>query len=93
MTCWVMEKIDGEQAQDRGMLFSLGYDHTQVEKSRFLPSGSNASHEPTRSRTRMGMTFNRGSWFVFGGLTMMGKEFKGQDGEQVLGFIRLFSRF
>jgi hypothetical protein len=76
--------VNVEQAQDRGMLFSLGYDHTQVEKSRFLPSDSNASHEPKRSRTRMGMTFKRGSWSVFGGLTMMGKEFKGQDGEQVL---------
>jgi len=85
--------VNVEQAQDRGMLFSLGYDHTQVEKSRFLPSDSNASHEPTRSRTRMGMTFKRGSWSVFGGLTMMGKEFKDQDGEQVLGSIRLFSRF
>ena len=29
----------------------------------------------------------------FGGLTMMGKEFKEQKGEQVLGSIRLFSRF
>lgn len=82
-----------EQAQDRGMLFSLGYDHTQVEKSRFLPSDSNDSHEPRRSRTRMAMTFKRGSWSVFGGLTMMGKEFKDQDGERVLGSIRLFSRF
>ena len=26
--------VNVEQAQDRGMLFSLGYDHTQVEKSR-----------------------------------------------------------
>ena len=85
--------VNVEQAQDRGMLFSLGYDYTQVEKSRFLPSDSNASHEPTRSRTRMGMTFKRGSWSIFGGLTMMGKEFKNQDGEQVLGSIRLFSRF
>ena len=82
-----------EQAQDRGMLFSLGYDHTQVEKSRFLPSDSNVSHEPTRSRTRMAITFKHGSWSVFDGLTMMGKEFKDQDGEQVLGSIRHFSRF
>ena len=84
--------VNVEQAQDRAILFSLGHDHTQVEKSRFLPSNSNASHEPTRSLTRMGMTFKRGSWSVFGGLTMMGKEFKGQDGEQVLGSIRPFSR-
>jgi hypothetical protein len=41
----------------------------------------------------MDMTFKRGSWSVFGGLTMMGKEFKEQNGEQVLGSIRLFSRF
>jgi len=39
------------------------------------------------------MTFKRGSWSVFGVLTMMGKEFKDQDGEQVLGSMRLFSRF
>ena len=85
--------VNVEQAQDRAILFSLGHDHTQVEKSRFLPSDSNASHEPTCSRTRMGVTFKRGLWSVFGGLTMMGKEFKEQNGEQVLGSIRLFSRF
>jgi len=56
--------VNVEQAQDRGILFSLGHDHTQVEKSRFLPSDSNASHEPTCSRTRMGMTFKRGLWSV-----------------------------
>ena len=39
------------------------------------------------------MTFKRGSWSVFGGFTWMGKEFEGQEGEQVLGSIRLFSRF
>ena len=41
----------------------------------------------------MGTTFKRGSWFVFGGLTMMDKELKGQDGEKVMGSIRLSSRF
>ena len=40
----------------------------------------------------MGVTFKRGLWSVFGGLTMMGKEFKEQNGEQVSGSIRLFSR-
>jgi len=64
-----------------------------VEKTRFLPSDSNANPEPTRARTRMGMTLKRGSRSVFGGLTWIGKEFKGQDGEQVLGSIRLFNRF
>lgn len=41
----------------------------------------------------MDMTFKRGLWSVFGGPTMMGIEFKEQNGEQVLGSIRLFSRF
>ena len=85
--------VNVEQAQDRGMLFSLGYDHTHVATSKFLPSEANVKHGPTRARTRMGMTFKRGSWSVFGGFTWMGKEFEGQEGEQVLGSIRLFSRF
>jgi hypothetical protein len=85
--------VNVEQTQDRGILFSLGHDDTQVEKSRFLPSDSNASHEPICSRTRMGVTFKRGLWSVFDGLTMMGKEFKEQNGEQVSGSIRLLGRF
>ena len=85
--------VNVEQTQDRAILFSLGHDRTQVEKLRFLLSDSNASHEPTCSRTRMDMIFKRGLWSVFGGLTMMGKEFKEQNGEQVSGSIRLFSRF
>lgn len=85
--------VEVEQNQDRGILFSLGYDFTDVQKSRFLPRSAGVSHVETRSRTRMGMTFKRGSWSGFGGLTLMGKEFEGQEDEQMLGSIRLFSRF
>lgn len=85
--------VEVEQNQDRGILFSLGYDFTDVQKSRFLPRSAGVSHVETRSRTRMGMTFKRGSWSVFGGLTLRGKEFEGQEDEQMLGSIRLFSRF
>ena len=71
--------VNVEHAQDRGMLFSPGYDHTQMKKLRFLQLDLNASHEPARSRIRMGMTFKSGSWSVFRGLTIMGKESRDQD--------------
>ena len=56
--------LNVEQAFDLCILFSLDCDHTQVEKSGFF-HGINASHAPKESRTRMGMTFIRGSCSVF----------------------------
>ncbi len=72
-----------------GLTLSLGGDIAQVFDSAYLPSGGAAVLEDSRTRLRAGLHWQGETADVFYGLTWLGKEFESQDGEQVIGSLRI----
>jgi hypothetical protein len=76
-----------------GISLSLGGDIAQVFDSAYLPSGGAAVLRDSRARLRAGLHWQGEQADVFYGLTWLGKEFDSQDGEQVVGSLRINLQF
>jgi hypothetical protein len=76
-----------------GISLSLGGDIAQVFDSAYLPSGGAAVPRDSRARLRAGLHWQGEQADVFYGLTWLGKEFDSQDGEQVVGSLRINLQF
>jgi hypothetical protein len=72
-----------------GLTLTLGGDIAEVFDSAYLPSGGAAVLEESRARLRAGVHWQGETADVFYGLTWLGKEFESQDGEQVIGSLRI----
>ena len=76
-----------------GFSYVLGGDIAHVQDSAFLPEDRGYDLTATRSRLRTGVHWQGERNAAFYGLTWMSKEFKAQDGSQVVGSVRLDFKF
>ncbi len=76
-----------------GVSFVLGADMAKVFDSVYLPSNRGYNLTDSRDRIRAGFHWQGDGRSVFYGATWMGKEFKGQRAEQIVGSVRLQFQF
>ncbi|MGB8621386.1 MAG: lipid A-modifier LpxR family protein [Paracoccaceae bacterium] len=69
--------------------FVVGGDVAKVVDSAYLPSKDGYDLTDTRARLRAGMNVQKKNFGIFYGLTWLGKEFKAQSDEQVVGSINI----
>ena len=83
--------VEGGQS---GFSFLLGADLASVADSEFLSSSQGLTPEDIRTRVRAGAHWRApGGSTIFYGVTWLGKEFKTQREEQVVGSVQLRLRF
>ena len=77
------------QRPEAGMSFVIGADIAHVADSIYLPEDRGLELSSTRDRVRAGVHWQRGNASAFYGLTWLGKEFEGQNDNQLVGSIRV----
>ncbi|AXI47790.1 DUF2219 domain-containing protein [Sulfitobacter sp. SK012] len=82
-----------QNSDNGGFSFVVGADMAQVAKSIYLPEDQGFDLTGSRDRVRAGVHWQGDSASAFYGLTWLGKEFEGQDDDQVVGSIRVNFRF
>lgn len=75
--------------RNAGKSFVLGGDIAHVADSIYLPESAGYALSDMRTRLRAGVHWQGEKTSGFYGLTYLGEEFKGQDGGQVVGSVRL----
>lgn len=83
----------GTHSAADGVTFVVGADIAAVESSIYLPSSAGYVLTDTRSRFRAGLHAQSGKLSAFYGVTWLGKEFVGQESDQVVGAVRLGWQF
>ncbi len=78
---------------DSGLSFTIGGDVARVFSSVYLPDGGAAVASDSRTRLRAGVQWQGHVASVFYGATYLSREFKGQDGGQVVGSLNINVRF
>lgn len=76
-----------------GYSLVMGVDTALVSESAYLPASSGLSLSDRRDRARLGVHWEGNSARGFFGVTYLGKEFKTQNYEQVIGSVRIAFKF
>ena len=80
-------------SEGTGLSFVVGVDTAYVSESAYLPSSLGLTLTDRRDRARAGVHWQRKNSHGFFGVTYLGREFRTQADEQVVGSIRLGLKF
>ncbi|MDP4031478.1 MAG: DUF2219 family protein [Pseudorhodobacter sp.] len=88
------QRVEGIAGSDgKGFSVTVGGDVARVFDSAYLPAGGAAQLSETRRRLRAGLNWQGDKTEVFYGVTLLGREFDAQPGDQLVGSLRLRLRF